>query len=123
MPAGQQFLEFGKLGAEAVRRVVRVMEMDFYLPEALPAQVCQRLEVGRFVFLGRKKEGMPGGAAIAVLKMRELPGIFADPVFDPCVPLLDARPLRLGFVMVGEAQQDVNVTLRFGARRFRCCKM
>src|SRR4051794_24492189 len=85
---GKEILEIQQLFAKAARVIAVMVQMQFDLTKASPAQFRQGVNVRRLIFLDRIKEGVPWSATVAIGKIAELPWIVANPAFDASLSLV-----------------------------------
>src|SRR5262245_45154446 len=81
--------------------------MNFDFPETSAAQARQRVEMLRLVFLLWKEKAMPGRPSVTVSEPTKQLRVFRDPPPDAAICHGRGRFSQLGFVMIGNAKQDV----------------
>ncbi len=104
----QSVPELEKRGAESLRRVAIVVQVDFHLGEARLRQKRQRVEVFPTVLLGRKEERMAWWPAVCVPERFDELWQLLHPCPDPRALDLETRRAVCGLEMVGDTEQNMS---------------
>src|SRR5262249_49493994 len=104
----KKFAERDELVAEAVGRVVVVVQVQFDFTEARATQFTERVQQRLLVFLGGIKERVAWGTTVGILEPAELFRELLDPGLHAFHAGGEIRAAGLGLVMIGHAQDEVN---------------
>jgi len=99
---------FQKAVMEGGGGVVVVVVVNFDFAETLAAESCDAVDVLGVVLIDGEEEGVARGSAIGVAEALEEGGVVLAPALDTVESLVGRGFAALGFVVINEAEEDVD---------------